>query len=475
MSYLVARSRWLATAVAGLIATGCASLDPGPVRQPEPAASSWIAPLPHSGQTASLEAWWQTFHDEPLRALQQAAQRSNPDLDRALAAIGRARADLIIGRAVSLPQLSLQSNVTSAGDLHYASYRTTSTSHLLDASWETDLFGRNRRNVAALEAERDALGADWHNARVSIAAEVATNYIDYRGCRQRARAYLDQDASYRKTIALARVNVDAGFTAPADYRLTAAGAEGAAGNVIAEEARCETLVKSLVPLTGLPESQIRTTLGEDLPALPGPENFEVATVPADLLRQRPDVAAADRRLAAAYQRIGVAQAARWPDLSLTGSIGLAHNISVSPATLPWSIASTLALPLYSAGANAAQVDAARADYDSVLADYESLVRRAVLEVELALVNLDGATRRAHEVTASAENYRSYFRAAEIDWKAGRLPLLDLETARRNAVTAELLAIDVNTTRVEQWIALYKALGGGWNRQLAASDTDRGTP
>ena len=465
--------RWSALLAAGLVLSGCVAITPDPVQAVHAPPANWVSPLPHGGDEHRLDAWWQTFHDTALAALQQAAQRSNPDLDRAVAAIRRARADLVIARSGAQPQLGLQSTLSRSGDVRDRGYTLTSTSHTLDASWETDLFGRIRQGAAALQSEAEARGADWHSARVSLAAEVATTYADYRACRQRSQAYRDQDASYRKTLAITRTNVSAGFTSPADYRLTSAGASSAAANVTAEDARCETLVKSLVALTGLPEAEVQTLLGGELAAMPTPAQFSVDSVPANLLRQRPDLAAADRRLAAAYARIAASQAARWPDLTLTGSIGVAHTALAAPS--PWSLAANLALPLYSAGGTAARVDAARADYDGVLADYDALVRRAVQEVEVALVNLDGAARREQDVVASADNYRAYFQAAEIDWKAGRLPLLDLETARRNALTAELLTIDVRSTRIDQWIALYKALGGGWDQTLDVATPLEKTP
>ena len=451
--------------VAGLLLAACATPGVGPLPQAGLPAAAWHAPLPHGGQPEALAAWWQTFHDPALLELQQAAQDTHPDLDRALAAIRRARADLVVGQAAGQVQLGLQSSLTRSGSVGDAAYTDTSTRHSLDASWEADLFGRNRRTVAALEAESAARTADWHAARVSIAAEVALDYVDFRTCRLRAGAYRDQAESYRKTLAVTRVNVAAGFTAPADAHLTAAGAAAAGASLTAEEARCTVQVKALVTLSGLPEAQVDAILADGPPAVPVPAQFRVDTIPADLLRQRPDLAAAEQRLVAAYQRIGAAQAARWPGVTLTGSLGLAHSALLAPN--PWSMAGALTLPLYTAGADAARVDAARADCDAARADYTGLIRRAVQDVEVALVNLDSAALREHDLVASADDYRAYFRAAEIDWRAGRLPLLDLETARRNAVMAELLAIDVRGARVQQWVALYKALGGGWT---PSSDT-----
>jgi len=164
----------------------------------------------------------------------------------------------------------------------------------------------------------------------------------------------------------------------------------------------------------------------------------------------------------------VAEASRWPSLSLTGSIAVSHVAGV--ATTPWSLAPALSLPLFNAGSSAAKVDSARADYDSALASYKSNVRTAVKEVEQALVNLDSAARREGDARTSAIQYRSYFRASEINWQSGRIGLLDLEIARRTAISAEISLIDVNQTRVDQWITLYKALGGSWQ---SAAETSQG--
>jgi outer membrane protein, multidrug efflux system len=119
---------------------------------------------------------------------------------------------------------------------------------------------------------------------------------------------------------------------------------------------------------------------------------------------------------------------------------------------------------------AAKVDSARADYDAALATYKSNIRTAVKEVEQALVSLDSAARREGDARTSAIQYRSYFRASDINWQSGRISLLDLEIARRSAISAEVSLIDVNQTRVDQWIILYKALGGSWQ---PAAETSQG--
>jgi len=130
--------------------------------------------------------------------------------------------------------------------------------------------------------------------------------------------------------------------------------------------------------------------------------------------------------------------------------------------VPWSFGPTLSIPIFNGGALSAKVESARASYDSALATYKSSVRNAVKEVEQALVRLDGAVRREDDARASAAGYRAYFTASEQNWRAGGTSLLNLETARRNAITAELNLISLQQARVDYWIALYKAMGGGWN-------------
>lgn len=443
--------------LAGMLAVTACAVGPTHVRPDLPVASKWQAPLPHGGNSAQLADWWQQFNDPVLAELQRAAQAGNPTLDKAAAAIRGARASVTSARASYWPSVSAGGTASRSSDGFSV---TEATASGLDASWEIDLLGGTRRSSESARAALEARQADWHDARVSLAAEVATDYVDYRACRQKEGAYREQAQSYQETVRSTKVSVSAGFSAPSDLALAEAGAASASSTAKAQAVQCELGVKALVAVTGLVEPRLRQLLGTDVAPLPTPSQATVESVPASLVTQRPDVVSAERQLAAANAEIGVAEAARWPKLTITGDITASRVAGVS--TTPWSIASSLTAPLFNAGALSANVEKARASYDSALADYRAAVRTAVLEVEQALVNLEGAAQRESDARTSATQYQTYFRAADTNWQAGRTELLDLEIARRASISAQVSLIELMQTRVDQWIALYKALGGSWS-------------
>jgi outer membrane protein, multidrug efflux system len=227
------------------------------------------------------------------------------------------------------------------------------------------------------------------------------------------------------------------------------------------------LVKTLVSATGLPEPQVRTLLGEQAEAMPNPAEYSLDALPASVIEQRPDVISAERQVASTLAKIGVAEANRWPTFTITGSISAATTAGL--ATTPWSLVPAISLPLFQGGSLTAKVASARADYDSAVASYTSTVRNAVFEVEQALVNLDSAALRERDAQTSAEQYRQYVAASEVSWRSGLGSLQDLETARRSYLSAELSRIELQQTRVTQWITLYKAMGGGWQGALASGE------
>ncbi|GAB4063764.1 efflux transporter outer membrane subunit [Uliginosibacterium sediminicola] len=441
-------------------------------RRPELATpTQWQAPLPHAGKLDALSDWWAQFNDPALDALLRAAQADSPTLDKASAAIRSARANLRSAGASLQPSLSAAITQTQAGSKQgNGAMPVNTTASALDASWEIDLFGGTRRGIESARALNDAREADWHDARISLAAEVATNYVDYRACQLQLAAYQDALRSQRATAELTALAVKAGFSAAADGALAEASLASASASATAQAASCDVTRKALVALSGLDETRVGALLDSQPVRIPQPAARQIDSVPAQLLTQRPDLVSAERSLASASAQIGVADAARYPSLTLNGSISLSASNAAS--SVPWSFGPTLAIPLLNGGALSAKLESARAAYDSALASYKSAVRTAVKEVEQALVRLDGARRREDDARTSAAGYRAYFIASEANWRAGGTSLLNLETARRNAITAELNLISLEQTRVENWIALYKALGGGWNAEAssAASST-----
>lgn len=439
-------------------------------RAPEPAtATAWHAPMPHDGQATALQTWWAQFNDAALTQFIAWAEAGSPTLTQAWASIEKARATLTTTRAGALPAVTASGNATRSGGTGATS--ATARSAGLDASWEIDLFGRVRRNAEAASARIEAREADWHDARVSLAAEVADTYVQYRACGLLADAYERELASVTKTEATTATMVQAGFTAPADGALARASLASSRSAAVRQRAQCALLLKSLVYLTGHDEPELLAAMAGGSTDVPQPAQLSVDAVPAQVLRQRPDLASLERELAASSAEIGAAQADLYPSLSLGGAI----TRSLSQSLTTWSFGPALSMSLFNGGAKRAAVDSANAGYTSALAGYQQGVRAAVREVEEALVNLDSTRQRATEAHRAAEEYRRYLNATEANWRAGTASLLSLEEARRSALSAEIDDLTLTQSQVSYWIALYKALGGGWTPGAAVTTNKNGAP
>lgn len=453
----------LATGLLALLLTGCAT--PPPATPPADAVPlQWQATLPHGGDAAQLRDWWQRFDDALLPRLIDAAQQHNPTLAQAATRITQARAAARIAGAAALPALNANVGLQrSSTDLPPTPGQQSYGTATLDAAWEIDLFGYTRQSVAAAQARAAGADALWHNARVSLAAEVANVYVGLRACEAVLAVYEQDAGSAAQTSGLTQRLTDAGFQAPANAALARAGAAEAANRVVGQRAECDLLVKQLAALTVEPEPVLRNLLADARARLPQPQAFEVPSVPAQVLAQRPDVAAAEREIAAASADVGAAQADRLPRLSITGSIGRAA-IRAGGATFngdTWSFGPGLLAPLIDGGRRSAAVDAALARHDEAVAAWRERVLAAAREVEEALVRLQAARQREDDARRAAEGYGEFLAAAQTQFQVGTGSLLDLEQARRSALVADATLVQVRRERVGAWLALYKAVGGGW--------------
>lgn len=459
---MTTRSSVAALAAAALVA-GCAG---GPATNPpaDPPAvpAAWQAVLPAAGQ-AELVGWWDRFNDPALPPLIGAAQQASPTLAVAAARIERARAARAVAGAALLPQLDAVGAV-SHGRSQLGAPTTTTVSAGVQAGWEIDLFGANAAARRAADVRFDGARAGWHDARVSLAAETATSYASLRACEaQLVLARLDAE-SRAATARLTDDTARAGFTAPADAALARAGAAQSRSQAVNQRAACDTLVKSLVELTALPEPELRGQLQRGTAELPQPAPIVVAALPAQLLQQRPDLAEAARNVAAAAADADASRARQLPRVALAGSLA---GVSVRSSGFDdggstWSIGPlTVSLPLFDGGTRAAQTAAARAGYDEAVALYRAALRRAVRDVEVALVALQATAEREADARLAAQDFEAALRATESRQRAGLASLLDLEHARRNAAQARSALIELLRERTAAWIALYRALGGGW--------------
>jgi outer membrane protein, multidrug efflux system len=468
----VPRPALLTLLSAAALAAGCATAPLPPVALPEtPAPARFEAPLPHDGQGGELARWWQQFDDPLLAALIDAAQVASPDLAAAAARIEQARAARTGADALLGPTLDL-GVAASRGQQSLATPLASSASAMLLAGWEIDLFGGNRAGADAAQARFEGAEASWHAARVSLAAEVAGSYTALRACESLLQLVEADAASRAETARLTGLAADAGFVAPANAALSRASAAQGRGLVLQQRARCELDIKALVALTAFDEPALRTRLAPRAALLPAPAQIAVGAVPAEVLAQRPDLYSAAREVVAAAADTAQQQAQRYPRVTLTGALGPARYEAsgFSQSGTLWTLGPLqVSLPIFDGGARRANVEAARARYDAAAVAYRGRLRTAVREVEESLVALDSTAARAADAQAAVAGFEQSLAATDARYRAGLATLFELEDARRSALQSRASLIELQRERVAAWIALYRALGGGW------SDADAATP
>jgi len=456
----VTRMRIATILILPLALSACALAPPAKVDATVP--EQWLTPPAHNGSLTDLSGWWRQQGDPVLARLIDAAQVASPTIASAGSRIAQSRAQRVAAGAALLPSLDAAVSVSRANQQSTLPGGTTSQA-ALQAGWEIDLFGARRGERDAAQARLAGATASWHEARVSVAAEVANLYYSLRSCEQLLGVARQDAQSRADTARLTQLTADAGFQSPSTAALARASAADGSGRATLQQALCDIDVKNLVSMTALTEPALRAMLASG-PAVPAPP-IAVASVPAQLLAQRPDVYTAEREVAAASAEVGSAQADRFPRLSLSGSVGAANfrtggeNIQ----TDTWTIGPlALSLPIFDGGRRRANVDAAKARYEAAVISYRASARRAVSEVEQALVNLNSSTARSNDAQVALEGYRLAFVAAEDRYKNGLGSLLELEDARRTRLAAENAVVTLQRERNAAWVALYRAAGGGWS-------------
>ena len=453
---------WIWAAFLPLALGACATTAP-PAQVAAPPPTAWQAPLPHQGSLGDMARWWTQLGDPLLVELIDAAQAVSPGIAQAQARIAQARAAQVSSRAALLPSLDAQASASRGLNEQLARVATTAQAGL-QASWEIDLFGANRAAKTAADERLTGAQALWHEARVSVAAEVAQQTSSLRTCLAQLDVAERDALSRGETSRLSELSERAGFTAPATAALARASAAEAQARVAQQRMQCDVEVKTLVALTGWEEPTLRARLAAPVAAAPD-TLFAIAVLPAQVLAQRPDVYNAERDVAAASADVGSAQAQRYPRLSLSGSVGTAwvRAGGVTTDLNTWTIGPlALSLPLFDAGRRAAHTDAAQARYDEAAALYRAKVRQAVSEVEQALVRLQSTAERSASARTAVQGYRASFDATEARWRGGLASLVELEDARRTALAAENALVALQHERQAAWVALYRAAGGGWN-------------
>ncbi len=460
-------------AVLAILAAALAGCTVGPdyVRPdaPAPAADTWKEgggwKLATPSDHLPLHAWWTIYGDPKLDELEREAMQNNQDVVAAAARYREADALLAQARSGLLPSVGLGASAgRSRGPQSGTNNAVGAT---IDASWEVDLWGRVRRGVEASEASRTASAADLESARLSITASLASAYFSLRVVDSGQRLLDRTVEAYQQTLTLTTNRYQAGVVARADVVQAETQLKGAQAQAVDNHVTRAQFEHAIAVLMGRPPASFSLAVADDLtapPAIPG-------VLPSELLERRPDIAAAERRMAAANAEIGVATAAFFPALSLSASGGYANtsfNNLLSGSNLAWAIGANLAQPLFDAGLRKAQRDATLAAYDESIAAYRSTVLTGFQEVEdnlATLAYLDDMARIQAEAVAAA---RRSLELTTNQYKAGIVGFVNVVTAQATLFDNERTAVVLRGRQWQANVALVKAVGGGWDATQLAS-------
>jgi NodT family efflux transporter outer membrane factor (OMF) lipoprotein len=427
--------------------------------------AGWKAAEPRDAEPKGN--WWDAFGDPVLNGLAQQVSVSNQSLAASEAQYRQARALAQGARAQLFPVISADVNLgrsraASTGTSATASRGVLNThSTSLDATWEPDIWGRVRRLIEADVASAQASAGDLEAAKLSLQSELAQNYFQLRALDTQRQLFEDTVKAFQTSLQMTQNRYEAGVVARADVVQALAQLKTTQSQALDIEVQRAQLEHAIAVLIGRVPSEF-TLARAPLNAVPPPAP---PGLPSALLERRPDIAAAERRMAAANAQIGVAQSAYFPALSLTGSTGYQSthlaNWFNAPARF-WSLGAALAQTLFDGGARAAQSAQAMAAYDAQVANYRQTVLNSFREVEDNLAALRILEEAAAVQDEAVQASRQSVALAINQYKAGTVSYLNVVTAQATALGNERTAADLLNRRLAANVLLIRALGGGWH-------------
>ncbi|WP_052409737.1 efflux transporter outer membrane subunit [Paraburkholderia oxyphila] len=432
-----------------------------------------------SAPSTSEAAWWTNFGDPVLNHLIDEAQRSAPDLASAEARVREARAMRGVAGAAEYPEVDAgaayarthgSANVPVGvppgglgpgidGNLWQAGF---------DASWEIDVFGGTRRRIEAANAAYEASVAGRGDAALMLTGEIARDYVVLRGAQRQLAVAQENLSIQRDTLALTRSQFDAGLASRLDVLRAQAQVEATEAEIPTFVVDARTAIYRIGALVGVPPESLLTEL--DAPqAIPTPVADVPVGLPSDLLQRRPDIREAERQLAAANARIGVAKADLYPHFYLTGAAGLESLDASTFLTAPsryLSIGPSISWLVFDAGKVRFTIDAEQARTDAAAAQYQRVVLDALRDVESALVSYGQSKIRRERLAAEVAADRDAVGIAQRLYLQGLDDFLPVLDAERSLYVAEDKLAQTDRDTDIALVALYKALGGGWHDDSA---------
>ena len=442
---------------------------PAAFKEPPPAnfkeLEGWKVAQP--SDDISRGQWWTIFQDPQLNALEEQVDVSNQTLAVAEAQLRGARAAIGVARAPLFPTVTGTATVTGArqslnrpGATNPSNATRSDYQLPVDVSYEFDVWGRIRRNVEANIATAQASAADLETARLSIHAELAVDYFTLHGLDAQKQLLDLTISALEKALELTTNRYNQGVASQIEVlqaRTQLETVRAQALDVGVERAQFEHAIAILL---GKPPAEFSIPpepIGIQPPAIP-------VGLPSELLERRPDIAGAERRVAAANEQIGIAQAAFYPTVTLKSTLGLESssltNLFSWPSAL-WSLGSSLVETLFDAGRRQALTEQAQASYDATVATYRQTVLIAFQGVEDNLAALRILEAEAEQQEKAVQTAEAALKLAINRYKGGITTYLEVITAQSAALTAERTALDLSTRRMNASVQLIKALGGGW--------------
>lgn len=407
-----------------------------------------------------LVRWWTRFDDQGLSSLIDRAIEANLDIAQAVARLRQARASLVQARADFLP--SVDASASGGRNIDSDAKDRSSLSLGANASWAIDLFGGTRRSVEASRADLAAVGYDLASIQTAIAAETALNYVALREAQARLGIARDVLVTQEENFQIADWRVQAGLVSSLDVEQARTQLAQTRATIPTLETAVAAAQNRLAVLAGVAPGTLAEELGMIGPIPVGPQEIAVG-IPADTLRQRPDVRASERALAAATARIGVAQSQLLPALNLTGNVGTsAISLGGLGDVVTGGVFATLSQFIFDGGRRLAAVRGQRAAADGAFAAYRQSVLTALEDVENGLVSIKSSRERETAIGQAADAANTTAILARSQYRAGLTDFQTLLDSERQLLSARDSLASAKASEASALIQLYLALGGGWD-------------
>lgn len=454
---------------AAVLALGGCGVQSTAFRQPVALPADWknAAGFPVASASRDLSRWWGRFGDPTLTKIISTALANSPDTATAAARIREARARRTGEAAALFPTLGYSTSANSSRTRRDGIGTDTGTSYSagLNASWEVDLFGKNRNAVQAASAQVGASEENFHSVQASLASEIAIAYTNLRVGQARLDVLYDTIRSREETEELARWRTQSGEADALESSQATTSLEQARAAIPALQQSNAQASNFLALLAGKRPGDLDGLLNSRRKSIPDPPARLAIGIPADALRQRPDVRLAGYQLLAAAANTRVAEARRYPSLNLSGSLGtntLKAGKLLNPETVTAGIVAGLAGPIFDAGRIEAEIDAQDAAQQQAYQTYRSTILTALYEVENALIACRRTAERLETLERATASAQQAADLAQQQYQAGITDILTVLDSQRSLLGLQDNLYGVRADRTTAYIQLYKALGGGWS-------------